>query len=75
MQFAGVLVNHDICVPREVNGMDYQEKNRTGNDVYTKCSVMNLLCGDDTAVIQVSLWNETLASFKRQLDSLPPGAN
>eukprot|EP00973_Karenia_brevis_P046199 6403956-Karenia_brevis.AAC.1 len=27
MQFAEVLVNHDICVPREVNCMDYQEKN------------------------------------------------
>eukprot|EP00973_Karenia_brevis_P039063 5394965-Karenia_brevis.AAC.1 len=26
MQFAGVLVNHGICVPREVNCMDYKEK-------------------------------------------------
>eukprot|EP00973_Karenia_brevis_P046080 6383373-Karenia_brevis.AAC.1 len=55
--------------------MNYQEKKRTGNDVFTTSSVMNFLCGDDTAVIQVTLWNETLASFKQQLDTMPSDAN
>ena len=32
---------------------------------------MSFLCCDDTAAIQVTLWNEALASFKRQFDVMP----
>ena len=70
-QFTGIFVNHDVSVSREVDCMGFQEKRRSGNTVLTASTVMNFLCGDDTAVIQVTLWNEAVASFKRQLESMP----
>ena len=71
MNFAGMLINHDVCVPRSMVCSDDQARKRTGSNVLIANTVMNLLCGDDTAVIQVNLWNEALASFKRQLDTMP----
>ena len=51
-QFAGILVNHDVCLPREVDCIDFQEKKRSGTTVHIASTVMNFLCGDDSAVIQ-----------------------
>ena len=70
-QFAGILVNHGVCVSRDVGCMDIQEKRRSGNTVVTASTAMNFLCGDDTAIIQVTLWNQAVASFKRQLEGMP----
>ena len=30
-QFAGILVNHDVCVSREVDCMDFEKKGRSGS--------------------------------------------
>ena len=70
-QFAGILLNPDVVLSRDVDCTDFEEKRRSGNTVLTKNTVMNFLAADDTAVIQVTLWNETVASFKRQIEAMP----
>ena len=71
-QFVGILINHDVCLPRAEFCIGYENKVRDGIIVYTENAVMSFLCGDDTAAIQVTLRNEALASFQRQLDAMPP---
>ena len=55
MQFAGILINHDVCMPREMVCIDHQARKRTGSHKLTASTMMICLCGDDIAVIQVTL--------------------
>ena len=72
--FAGLIINCDVCVPCSMVCLDAQSKKRTGRHVVIANTEMKFLCADDSAVIQVNLWDEALASFKRQLDTMPSDA-
>ena len=70
-QFAGILWNHDVTLSRQVNSIDVKAKELSGAESWCTSSVRNVLCGDDTTPIQVTLWNECLACFEEQLKTLP----
>ena len=69
--FAGILLNHDVTLSRQVKSIDIKAKKQTGADSWCTSNVRDLLSGDDTAPIQVTLWNECLTRFEEQISSLP----
>ena len=66
-QFAGVIMNPGT---RMVLRMCWRDKS-TGHTTGTVRSGMDLLCMDDSAAIQITLWDEALASFQRQFEDMP----
>eukprot|EP00973_Karenia_brevis_P042628 5899864-Karenia_brevis.AAC.1 len=64
LKYAGLVCNSNTAESREVKTTECQEKKLTGVDAWTNTKVYSLLCADDTAPIQVTLWSQGANGFE-----------